>query len=123
MANDLIAQTIDSAVNGKLNTIYGKIDKTQLATKMLKESINVGEAIVNVLSCTGIAGFKFNIPQREQLKFRSDVTDHYTDNNTPVQDHIAQKPIEITLTGLHGEYFYSVHQIADALAKVVPTSS
>lgn len=110
---------LDSLLNEK----YGQLDKTQLATKLLKENVNVGEAIVNILSHTGIAGFRFNIPEREQLKFQSDVTDHYTDKNNAIEDHIAQKPITITLTGLHGEYFYSVHQIQDTLAKVVPTLS
>lgn len=123
MADSIIAQTIDEKIRGKQNSLYGEINKTQLATKMLKESINIGEAIVNVLSNTGIAGFKFNIPQREQIKFQSEVTDHYTDINSPIQDHIAQRPITITLTGLQGEYFYSVNQISDALAKVIPTLS
>ncbi len=107
----------------QLNSIYAQGDLKASAAKLLKESVNVGEAIVNVLSNTGIAGFKFNIPQREQIKLQSEITDHYTDLNNPVQDHIARKPVTITLTGLHGEYFYSVNQIEDMLAKVVPTLS
>ena len=70
---------------------------------------------------TGIAGFKFHIPQTEQVRMESDITDHYTDINTPVQDHIALKPVTITLTGLVGEYFYSVNKIEDFLALVTPT--
>ena len=107
----------------QLNSIYAKGDIKNNAVKLLKESVNVGEAVVNVLSNTGIAGFKFNIPQKEQIKLESEITDHYTDLNNPVQDHIAQKPITITLTGLQGEYFYSVHQLQDIIAKVVPTLS
>lgn len=114
---------LNDLLNNSLNNRYGQLNKTQLATKILKESINIGEAVVNVLSHTGIAGFKFNIPEREQIKFQSEVTDHYTDTNNPIEDHIAQKPVSITLTGLHGEYFYSVNQIEDAVAKIIPTLS
>lgn len=114
LQNDILINTINAQVS------QGNINYS-IAQKIFKETINIGEAIVNVLSNTGIAGFKFNIPQREQLKFQSEVTDHYTDSNNAIQDHIAQKPVTITLTGLHGDYFYSVNQIEDMLAKVVPT--
>lgn len=119
----IIANEIDNQIQTAVNKRYGQLNKTQLATKILKESVNIGEAVVNVLSNTGIAGFKFNIPEREELKFQSDITDHYTDRNNAIEDHIAQKPITITLTGLHGDYFYSVNQIRDAVAKIVPTLS
>ncbi len=120
--DNAIKQAIDDRVITAFNErVSAQENKITLAQKMFKESVNIGEAVVNVLSNTGIAGFKFNIPQREQLKFQSDVTDHYTDSNNAVQDHISQKPVTITLTGLHGDYFYSVNQIEDMLAKVVPT--
>lgn len=51
----------------------------------------------------------------------SEITDHYTDRNSAVQDHIARRPVTITVSGLQGEYFYSVNQIEDTLALVVPT--
>lgn len=114
--NDILINTINAQVS------QGNINYS-IAQKIFKETVNIGEAIVNVLSNTGIAGFKFNIPQREQLKFQSEVTDHYTDSNNAIQDHIAQKPVTITLTGLHGDYFYSVNELEDILAKVVPTLS
>ncbi len=106
-----------------VNKKYSEVNKTQLATKLLKEHTNIEEAVVNILGSTGIAGFKFHIPKREQIKMQAEATDHYIDTNRPVQDHIALKPITITLNGLHGDYFYSVNQIEDMLAKVVPTLS
>lgn len=115
--NITLPQAIENATNAK----YGQINKAQIASKMLKENVNIGEAIVNVLSNTGIAGFKFNLPEKEQIRLQSDITDHYTDINNPIQDHIAHKPIRVTLNGLHGDYFYSVNQIEDTLAKVIPT--
>lgn len=111
-------------------TLYAKINKKSAqihpiayAKELFKENINIGEAIVSVLSNTGIAGFKFNCPQSEQVNMESDITDYYTDANSVMQDHIARRPVTITVTGLQGEYFYSVNQIEDMLAKVVPTLS
>lgn len=103
------------------NKEYGGIDVKAIIRKVLKQSINVGEAVVDILGGTGIAGFKFHIPQTEQVRFESEITDHYIDINTPVQDHIALKPVTITLTGLVGEYFYSVNRIEDFLA-LIPTN-
>lgn len=105
----------------QLDQKYGKINPIDFAKNLLKENADVGTAVVSVLSSTGIAGFKFHIPQSEQVKMESEITDHYTDRNSAVQDHIARRPVTITVSGLQGEYFYSVNQIEDTLALVVPT--
>ena len=95
-------------------------NKYVLATNLMRQSVNIGEAIVEFASQTGIAGFKFNLPKREQVKMQSDITDYYTDLNSPVQDHIARKPIEITMNGLQGDYFYSANPFEDAIATITP---
>lgn len=115
-----IFQNFFNSVNNKYN-VSTKLDNTK--NFLLKESVDVGTAVVNVLGATGIAGFKFHIPKTEQVKLQADITDHYTDLNNPVQDHIALKPVEITLTGLVGDYFYSVNQFENMLANVVPAIS
>lgn len=104
-----------------LNNKYGSINKKQLAQKMWKGTVNAGEAIVNILGATGIAGFKFNVPQTEQVRFENEITDHYVESNYAIQDHIARKPVVITLSGLVGDYFYTVNKIEDALALITPT--
>ena len=103
------------------NKEYGGIDGKAIIKKVIKQSINVGEAVVDILEATGIAGFKFHIPQTEQVRFESEITDYYIDINTPVQDHIVLKPVTITLSGLVGDYFYSVNKIEDFIA-LIPTS-
>lgn len=105
----------------KLNNLYGKIDLKSLANKMFQEETNADYAILSVFESTGIAGFKFHVPEREQVTFQSDITDHYIEDNTPVQDHIALKPIEITLQGYQGEYFYPVQKYEAVIATVIPT--
>lgn len=100
---------------------YGTVNKKQLAQKMWKSAVNVGEAVVNILGATGIAGFKFNVPQTEQVRFENEITDHYVEGNYAIQDHIARKPVVITLSGLVGDYFYTVNEIEDLLALITPT--
>lgn len=109
-----------------LNAKTQSFPSIKYAMSLLKNrinGINIGEAVVNVLGNTGIAGFKFHVPEKEQVKMQNDVTDHYVDTNSPVQDHVARKPITITLNGFQGDYFYSVNKIEDTLAKVIPTLS
>ena len=105
----------------ELDKQYAGVSKTALAQSVIKNSTDIGNVIVNFLSNTGIAGFKFHLPQTEVIKLENEITDHFVETNSPIQDHIAQKPITITLTGLVGDYFYSVNQIEDMLSRVVTT--
>ncbi|MDE5889243.1 MAG: hypothetical protein K2H20_04415, partial [Bacilli bacterium] len=98
-----------------------KIDAKQSAINLMSKAVNVKDAIVNIMGTTGISGFKFHILQSEQINLESDITDHYVDSNTPVQDHIARKPVIITVSGYQGEYFYTVHPIQTMLSKVAST--
>ena len=113
--------TVLSSFVESFNTKYGTTKPVNYAKDLFKQNIDVGQAVVSVLSNTGIAGFKFHIPLREQIKMESEATDHYVADNAVVQDNIILKPITITLNGLQGDYFYSVNEIEDALALVVPT--
>ena len=54
----------------------------------------------------GIAGWVFDIPTGESVDLESDVTDHYTENNSFVNDHIVNKPERVMLSGLIGELVY-----------------
>jgi hypothetical protein len=51
----------------------------------------------------GIAGFLFDIPEEEEINLRSEITDHYVEDNTAIQDQIALKPDEVTVRGLVAE--------------------
>lgn len=115
--------TIADKFLNTLNSKYGSINKKLIAQRMLKKTVNLGEAIVDILGATGIAGFKFHVPESEMVKYENEITDHYVDTNYAIQDHIAEKPITITLQGLVGDYFYSVNEIEDLLALVTPTIS
>lgn len=92
----------------------------QQANRFLKET-DAGNAIVSVFDNTGIAGFVFNVPRMEQVRLSNEITDYYSDNNTVFNDHIARKPVTVTVSGLQGEYFYSKHQIRDMISTVAST--
>ncbi|MGE4515213.1 MAG: phage baseplate protein [Chryseobacterium sp.] len=57
-------------------------------------------------SAKGISGFIFDIPDTESLNMQSDITDHFTEDNSFIQDHIVNLPITITLSGFIGELVY-----------------
>lgn len=50
-----------------------------------------------------ISGFLFDVKGRDELNLTSDITDHYIEDNSAIQDHIAIKPITIRLNGFVGE--------------------
>lgn len=51
----------------------------------------------------GVAGFLFDIPDENEINLRSDITDHYIEDNTAIQDQIGLKPEEYTVRGLVAE--------------------
>lgn len=113
--NSQFLQTIGNKLRG--------LPRNVAVQKVLKQSISVGTAVVNVISATGIAGFKFNCPQREEILLQNDITDHYMDDGSVVQDHVVQRPIEITLSGLQGDYFYTVNKVEAILSQITPVIS
>ncbi len=62
--------------------------------------------ILQPKTAEGISGFIFDIPDTETLRLQSDITDHFTENNSFINDHIVRKPVMITLTGFIGEQVF-----------------
>ena len=56
----------------------------------------------------GIGGFLFDIPGDEEVRLRSQITNYFLENNTPVQDNIALEPPTITLRGMVAELVLGV---------------
>lgn len=71
-------------------------------TTSFVNSINK-QAIVKPDSFNGIAGFIFDITDNDSIQFQSDITDHFIEDNTAINDHIALKPEIIKVTGFTGE--------------------
>lgn len=60
-------------------------------------------ALVAPKNARGISGFVFDIIEDESMDISSDVTDHFTENNSYINDHIVNKPITVRLSGWIGE--------------------
>lgn len=62
--------------------------------------------IVSPLNAFGLGGFVFDIDDEARTRLEADITDHFTEKNNAVQDHIARKPVLVTLRGFVGELVY-----------------
>lgn len=68
---------------------------------------NLTNYVVAPLNAFGIGGFAFDSDAESLAELRADVTDHYTEDNNAIQDHVAIKPNRITLKGFVGEVVYT----------------
>lgn len=98
MFSDLFSEYIN------LKNKFSKEFAKKVVADLWKQYVDVDTVTVDVMSAN-IDGFQFHILNREQVEMEAEVTDHYIDTNRPVQDHIAWKPIKITMVGRNGEYF------------------
>ena len=64
---------------------------------------NKANTLLKPKSAKGISGFLFDVPDTESLTLSADITDHYTENNSYVNDHIVRKPTTVNLSGFIGE--------------------
>ena len=77
---------------------------TKNSQKLFNDMVNgPAQAIVRAAGDTGLEGWLFDIPQEESLKLSKDITDHYTEDGSFLNDHRVIKPKTITLRGLVGE--------------------
>lgn len=70
----------------------------------LSTATNLSKSFVSITGTVGIAGFVFDISNDSIVELDSEVTDHYLESGTPIEDHIAMKPERVTLSGYCGEY-------------------
>lgn len=101
MADNLFSEYIN--LKNKFSLDFAK----KVLSDMWKSFVNVDTVTVDVMN-SDIAGFRFHILEREQVEMELDVTDHYIDTNRPVQDHIAWKPVKVTMVGRCGKYFNDI---------------
>lgn len=81
---------------------------------------NTANAIVKVGGLQGIAGFLFDVPDMESIALDWDITDHFTESNSFLNDHKVKKPVIVTLTGFIGEL---VFRKADGIEGALQTIS
>jgi hypothetical protein len=76
----------------------------------------VNKFVVSPVVNLGIAGFEFDIFEEHKVELQSDITDHFVEDNSTIQDQIAIKPRRVTLRGFVGEL---VEERADPKSEVV----
>jgi hypothetical protein len=89
---------IDSLANNKT------IDSAIEATEDLNSALS--QYVISPVMNLGIAGINLDIYEEHSLEYSAEITDHYLENNSTVQDHISIKPLKIMLKGKVGELVY-----------------
>jgi len=64
---------------------------------------NYQSFVVRPFNKFGLSGLVFDIDGEQINKLQADITDHYVEDNSAIQDHIARKPLEVTLSSYIGE--------------------
>lgn len=73
-----------------------------------------------------ISGFAYDDEQEDHVNLSNEITDHWVEDNTAVQDHIGLKPVVVSLKGRVSELTFSVATegaILSALSAVENTLS
>jgi hypothetical protein len=86
LAPQLPADTFTAIPNGQ-SYVDGLVNKYVLRTK----------------SSQGIGGFVFDYLGEVNVSMDADITDHYAEDNTAIQDHVAIRPIEVVMRGFISE--------------------
>lgn len=73
---------------------------------MAPNAVMATKALISPNMSSGINGIEMDIKLTENISHTAQVTDHYTEDNSAIQDHVAFEPIKITLTGKVGELVY-----------------
>lgn len=91
MANNITLTNTTANISGNIQNLIANV---------------VNQAVVRSTGgtpTTGINGFVFDIVAEEEIIQESEITSHYVEDNYAIQDHIAQKPIRVTVRGYIGE--------------------
>lgn len=62
-----------------------------------------GRTIAKPKGVEGIGGFVFDYAGETRVERHAEITDHYVEDNTVVNDHIGLKPVRLVLRGYVGE--------------------
>ena len=80
--------------------------------------VQSGKALLYVPGVENVGGFVFDISGTAQHTLESDITDHYVEDNTAIQDHWALKPESIVLKNYQGELVYANKSLPTTKNKV-----
>lgn len=106
-------------------SVLGLLTQTSPVLKIAGAATNLSttaKAVVQTQDAKiveGINGFVFDIPQTETISLTAQITDHWTETNVSIQDHIAIEPVKITLTGIVAELVWEKSKGAAAAEQAI----
>lgn len=65
--------------------------------------------------------YLFDVSLTDQVNLSAQVTDHYTETNYAIQDHVAINPVKISLTGIAAELVFSRSKLEKYVQQVLNT--
>ena len=102
-----------------LDVISGASNKVNFGSAALS-LVGMGAALFKTKeSLPGIDGFLFDIPLNENVSYSAQITDHFTEDNSTIQDHVGIEPLKITLTGKIAELVYKKSEALAFLSAVI----
>lgn len=81
----------------------GSISLNSAISSLNTLSTSLNQYVVSPLNAFGLAGFVFDIMGEARAELTNEITDHYVENNSVVQDHISVKPKRVVLRNYVGE--------------------
>lgn len=92
---------------------------TSNAISFAQISESFSKYVVTPLNAFGLGGFVFDIEGETSNTLSAEITDHYLENNEAVQDHIAIKPLKVTLRSYVGELVYETDTTTNTILQKV----
>jgi hypothetical protein len=78
-----------------------------ILTTVSQLTASFNQYIVSPLQAFGVGGFVFDIEGDANINLTNDITDHWLEDNSAVQDHAANKPKRVVLRNYIGELVYN----------------
>lgn len=70
----------------------------------IQDSLN--KYVVSPAAVFGLAGFVFDVEAESATRLSADITDHYTEDNSVINDHMAIRPLKVTVKNYVGELVF-----------------
>ena len=88
--------------------MQGAKDTFKAAADTYNKGINlIGQYVVTPKGYEGTCGYIFDVVSEQSISLEAEITDHYVEDNSAIQDNKANKPKQITISGLVGEVVYT----------------
>lgn len=78
-----------------------------------------GKYVVRPVNSFGLGGYVFDIEGDSTVTLAADITDHFTETNSAIQDHMAIKPKRVVLNTFVGELVHRRDGATDTLTQNV----